>query len=282
MASVEMQEQIPLKSAEHPQPEGGAESAAGAQQNATTDGSGNPTIENNKKEKKGGWFSSKKKAANAKTTEIAATGQEGDKNATEGGEDGGNATDGGANNVNEKKQKTKSTSGKKCPFSFCRPQRGVAGTDGEVSDGTLQQQPSFQVNMVQRDDRKLHEGIDFGFEQIFGEPDAVHSINGVWRTTITVFLAVRNFIYKLFSLIFAVPLAILFGILFALISVLGVYFFVPIGRLLSIPLGWLAKVWSTVIGAILDPVCRSCGLLFGNVKVSRYGINHDPTAVISA
>uniref|UniRef100_A0A915MTJ6 Caveolin n=1 Tax=Meloidogyne javanica TaxID=6303 RepID=A0A915MTJ6_MELJA len=281
MASVEMQEQIPLKSAEHPQPEGGAESAAGAQQNATTDGSGNPTIENNKKEKKGGWFSSKKKAANAKTTEIAATGQEGDKNTTEGGEDGGNATD-GANNVNEKKQKTKSTSGKKCPFSFCRPQRGVAGTDGGASDGTLQQQPSFQLNMVQRDDRKLQEGIDFGFEQIFGEPDAVHSINGVWRTTITVFLAVRNFIYKLFSLIFAVPLAILFGILFALISVLGVYFFVPIGRLLSIPLGWLAKVWSTVIGAILDPVCRSCGLLFGNVKVSRYGINHDPTAVISA
>lgn len=273
-----MQEQIPLKTAEHPQTEGGAESAAGAQQNAT-DGGGNPTTENNKKEKKsGGWFS-KKKAANAKTT--TATGQEGDKNTTEGGgEDGGTATD-GANNINDKKQKTKGTSGKKCPFSFCRPQRGVAGTDETIDGTTGQQQPSFQLNMVQRDDRKLQEGIDFGFEQIFGEPDAVHSINGVWRTTITVFLAVRNFIYKLFSLIFAVPLAILFGILFALISVLGVYLFVPIGRLLSIPLGWLAKVWSSIVGAVLDPVCRSCGLIFGNVKVSRYGISQDPTAVIS-
>ena len=60
MTSVEMQEQsVPLKSAEHPQAEGGAESAAGAQQNATADG--NPVSENNKKEKKsGGWFSSKK------------------------------------------------------------------------------------------------------------------------------------------------------------------------------------------------------------------------------
>ncbi|KAF7639895.1 hypothetical protein Mgra_00000816 [Meloidogyne graminicola] len=274
MTSVEMQEQtIPLKSAENPQAEGGAESAAGAQQN-TTDGA-TPLTE--KKEKKGGgWFSKKEflcKATNAKTAETSVTGQEGEKKGAEGGEDIG-GTD-GANNINEKKQKTKGTSGKKCPFSFCRPQRGVATTD-ETNAGD--QQPCFQLNMVQRDDRKLHEGIDLGFEQIFGEPDAVHSINGVWRTTITVFLAVRNFIYKLFSLIFAVPLAIVFGILFALFSVLGVYLFVPIGRLLSIPLGWLAKVWSSIVGAILDPICRSFGLIFGNVKVSRYGINQDPTA----
>jgi hypothetical protein len=42
-------------------------------------------------------------------------------------------------------------------------------------------------------------------------------------------------------LVFAIPLAIVFGVLFALVSVLSVYVFVPIGRLLAIPFGWLAK-----------------------------------------
>jgi len=97
-------------------------------------------------------------------------------------------------------------------------------------------------------------------DQIFGEPDAVHSLNGIWKTTnsvsfhqprpiqfpisppVQVFVAVRNFFYKLLSLIFAIPLAIVFGILFAVVSMLSVYVFVPIGRLLSIPFGWVAKV----------------------------------------
>jgi len=141
---------------------------------------------------------------------------------------------------------------------------------------------SYGVNLVQRDDRQLQTGIDFGFEDIYGEPDNVHSFNGIWRTNYAVFQAVRSFFYKLFSCIVAIPLAIVFGILFALISALSVFLCVPAGRLLSIPVCWVAKLWSVVVSAIFDPVFKSIGLLFGNVKVSRYGINSDPTAVISA
>lgn len=281
MADVELQEQtVPLKSAEHGAE--GAETAAGAegqQQQEQTDATA--PNEPKSKEKKG-WFSKKKTTKTEVVTVTASSDKppaEGDAAAAEGGGEAG-----AVNNVNDKKQK--GGAAKKCPFLFARSKKcGECGAGGEQQQADAVQhenQPSFQFNMVQRDDRKLQEAIDLGVENIFGEPDAVHSVNGVWKATLVVFLAVRNFIYKLLSLVFAIPLAVVFGVLFGLFSVLSVYVFVPVGRLLSIPFSWLAKVWSVVVSAVLDPICRSCGLIFGGVKISRYGINQDPTAVLTA
>jgi len=58
---------------------------------------------------------------------------------------------------------------------------------------------------------------------------------------------VRSFTYKVFSTIVAIPLAIVFGILFAFVSALSVFLCVPAGRLLSIPVGWIAKVLLVVL-----------------------------------
>lgn len=128
-----------------------------------------------------------------KTTENAEPGTDGE---------------GGQNNVNEKQK----SASKKCPFSFCRTQKCAATGEGQEGEDQHQQdgqQPSFQYNMVQRDDRKLQEvclclslwyqnipkqlqSIDLGVEQIFGEPDAVHSLNGIWKTTLTVGVVQNN------------------------------------------------------------------------------------------
>jgi len=141
---------------------------------------------------------------------------------------------------------------------------------------------SIGINMIQRDDHQLQSGIDLGFEDIYGEPDNVHSLDAIWRTNYAVFQSVRSFFYKVFSLIIAIPLAVIFGILFALVSTLSVYFCIPAGRLISIPVWWIASAWRFIVGAIFDPVFNSIGRLFTNIKISRYGINSDPTAVITA
>jgi len=147
---------------------------------------------------------------------------------------------------------------------------------------TQEQQLSYGVNLVQRDDHGLQTGIDLGYEDIYGEPDSVHSFNSIWRTNATVFQAVRSFFYKLFSFIIAIPLAIVFGVLFALVSALSVFVFVPAGVLLSIPINWVFKVWSYAVRAVFVPVFQAVGHCFGNVKVSNYGLNTDPTAVLTA
>ncbi|KAI6229314.1 Caveolin [Aphelenchoides besseyi] len=141
---------------------------------------------------------------------------------------------------------------------------------------------TFGVDFTRRDDNQLHTAIDLGFADIFGEPDAIHSFNGVWRVTNSVFLVVRNFFYKLFALILCIPAAFLFGLLYALISALGVFCIIPAGRLLAIPAAWLFKLWSCVIFNVLQPIAAGIAHLFSQIKIFRYGINSDPTATLGA
>lgn len=148
--------------------------------------------------------------------------------------------------------------------------------------GTCTEGTTFGIDFARRDEQQLQTAIDLTFTDIFGEPDALHSLNGVWRITHSIFTAVRNFFYKIFTIIIFIPAAFVFGVLFALVSALGVYVIIPAGRLLSIPAIWLFKLWSCVVAGILEPLGVGLGALFSRIKIHRYGINNDPTATIGA
>ncbi|XGW26515.1 hypothetical protein V3C99_007258, partial [Haemonchus contortus] len=99
---------------------------------------------------------------------------------------------------------------------------------------------SIGIDLVNRDEKGINEHVRFGFEDIFGEADTQHSWDCVWRLVYKVFIWTRLFVYRLCSLILGLPAAILFGILFAIVSVINVFACVPIAKLLSIPANWLA------------------------------------------
>lgn len=139
---------------------------------------------------------------------------------------------------------------------------------------------TFGIDFVRRDEQQLQTVIDLGFGDIFGEPDSVHSFNGVWRATHSIFTAVRNFFYKLFTVLICVPAAIVFGVLFALVSALSVFVVLPAARLLAVPANWFVKLWAFVLRGLLEPVFAAVGQLFGYVRIHRYGLNTDPTATM--
>ncbi|KAI6233861.1 Caveolin [Aphelenchoides fujianensis] len=141
---------------------------------------------------------------------------------------------------------------------------------------------TFGVDYTRRDEQGLQTALDLSFAEVFAEADALHSLNGVWRVTHSIFTGVRNFFYKVFTIILCVPAAFLFGLLFALVSALGVFVIIPAGRLLSIPAGWLFKLWSTVVLNVLEPVAAGIATLFSRIKIYRTGLHNDPTAQIGA
>ena len=59
-------------------------------------------------------------------------------------------------------------------------------TKPECTEANANQGLTYGVNLVQRDDRQLQSGIDFGVEDIYGEPDNMHSLNGIWKSNYTV------------------------------------------------------------------------------------------------
>jgi hypothetical protein len=151
------------------------------------------------------------------------------------------------------------------------------GCKAACTEGT-----TFGIDYARRDEQQLQTAIDLTFADIFGEPDALHSLNGVWRVTHSIFTAVRCFFYKLFSIIIFIPAAIIFGVLFALVSALGVYVVIPTGRLFSIPATWIFKLWNYIVSGILEPLGVGIASIFSRIRIYRYGINNDPTATIGA
>uniref|UniRef100_A0A0K0DNV2 Caveolin n=1 Tax=Angiostrongylus cantonensis TaxID=6313 RepID=A0A0K0DNV2_ANGCA len=136
---------------------------------------------------------------------------------------------------------------------------------------------SIGIDLVNRDEKGINEHIRFGFEDIFAEADTQHSWDCVWRLVYRVWT--RGFAYRLCSLIIGLPAAIVFGILFAILSVINVFACVPFAKLLTIPANWIVKTWRWLIHAIIDPVALSVSLLFSSFTIKKYGISSQPTDV---
>ncbi|CAD5218823.1 unnamed protein product [Bursaphelenchus okinawaensis] len=148
----------------------------------------------------------------------------------------------------------------------------------KTDDGT---QPSFGLDFVHRDEQNLHTAIDFGFNDVFGEPDALHSWNCVWKTTHNVFTGIRNAFFKLFTVIICLPSALFFGILSALFTTLSVYVVLPAARVLSIPFFWIVGLWKYLVANVVAPCFAAVGQCCGGIRIHRYGLNNDATATIA-
>uniref|UniRef100_A0A1I7ZPU3 Caveolin n=1 Tax=Steinernema glaseri TaxID=37863 RepID=A0A1I7ZPU3_9BILA len=143
----------------------------------------------------------------------------------------------------------------------------------EVAEGEAELQ--FGLDMVHRDEHNINEYVSIAFEDVFGEPDGVHSFDCVWRLTNKVFSTTRLFFYRLFSLLVALPAAIVFALLFAVVHAFSVFCCTPAGRLLAVPALWIAKTWSFLIHAIFDPIFKSVSLCCGK---KNFGFSSAPTS----
>jgi hypothetical protein len=134
------------------------------------------------------------------------------------------------------------------------------------------------INMVDRDERNVNEHMKLVFEDILAEPDTNHSFDCAWRLTYRTFSCSRCIVYKFVALLFAIPCALIWGIVFALLAVLNIWAVVPGARALTIPAIWIAKAWNFIIRSLFDPLFRSCGLCFSSIHMRRYGLTNDATA----
>ncbi|VDK40830.1 unnamed protein product [Anisakis simplex] len=80
------------------------------------------------------------------------------------------------------------------------------------------------------------------FGDIFGEPDSNHSFQWTWRLAHRIFTSTSSFIYKLLTVILVIPVAIVFGILFAIFSAISIFICTPLGLLIGMPANAIAKV----------------------------------------
>ncbi|KAJ7329705.1 hypothetical protein JRQ81_015879 [Phrynocephalus forsythii] len=118
-----------------------------------------------------------------------------------------------------------------------------------------------------RDPHELNTHLKLGFEDVIAEPASTHSFDKVWICSHALFELSKYLIYKLLTLFLAIPLALVAGILFAVLSCLHIWIVVPFIRSCLMVLPPIQGVWKSLTELFVTPVCRSIGRCFASVDI---------------
>ncbi|KAK0044785.1 caveolin-1, partial [Biomphalaria pfeifferi] len=106
------------------------------------------------------------------------------------------------------------------------------------------------------------------FEDVFGEPDGVRSINCCWKGAYCCFNCCKGCCYKFLTLLCGIPLAICWGCEFAHITFWHVWYVTPCMRIYLINCGCLQKFFGTCVQCFYQPLFEAFSYCFSNIKVT--------------
>lgn len=106
------------------------------------------------------------------------------------------------------------------------------------------------------------------FEDVIAEPEGTHSFDGIWKASFTVFTVTKYWCYRLLSGLFGIPLAIIWGIYFAILSFFHIWAVMPCIKSYMIEIQCFSRVYSICIHTFCDPFYESLGKMFSNIRVS--------------
>jgi len=132
---------------------------------------------------------------------------------------------------------------------------------------------SVGLNVLDRDDRRVNEEINITFEDVLAEPDSSHGFDGIWRLSYVVFNGTKYWVYRVLAAIIALPLAVLWGLLFAFLTLIHIWLVSPLLKVLGVLLFWFRRVWTAVIRTILEPLTSSVGALLSQIRITH--VNRD-------
>uniref|UniRef100_A0A8D0HN22 Caveolin n=2 Tax=Sphenodon punctatus TaxID=8508 RepID=A0A8D0HN22_SPHPU len=122
-------------------------------------------------------------------------------------------------------------------------------------------------NGASRDPHGLNAHLKLGFEDVIAEPVSNHSCDRVWICSHALFEVSKYLIYKLLTLVLAIPLALVAGIVFAVLSCLHIWIVVPFIKSCLMVLPSVQTVWKSLTDVLIAPLFQSIGRCFAVVNV---------------
>ncbi|KAM8756609.1 caveolin-2 [Acanthopagrus schlegelii] len=118
-----------------------------------------------------------------------------------------------------------------------------------------------------RDPRGINDCLKVTFEDVIAEPPPVRSGDRVWIWSHALFEVSRVWIYRIVTVLLAVPVSIISGVLFAIFSCFHIWMVGPCVQCLSIGTRWLQNLWNIVLDVIVRPVFLSAGKCCGGFSI---------------
>lgn len=110
--------------------------------------------------------------------------------------------------------------------------------------------------------------LQIDFEDVIAEPEGTHSFDGIWKASFTTFTVTKYWFYRLLSAIFGIPMALIWGIYFAILSFLHIWAVVPCIRSYLIEIQCISRVYSICIHTFCDPLFEAMGKVFSSIRAT--------------
>ncbi|KAG8436060.1 hypothetical protein GDO86_007240 [Hymenochirus boettgeri] len=126
-----------------------------------------------------------------------------------------------------------------------------------------------EIDLVDRDPKRINEEVvKVDFEDVIAEPEGTHSFDGVWKVSYTTFTLSKYWCYRLLSAVLGLPLSIIWGFLFALISFCHIWAVVPCIKSYLIEIQCVGRTFSLFINTFCSPVFEAIGKIFGSIQIT--------------
>lgn len=103
--------------------------------------------------------------------------------------------------------------------------------------------------------------LQVDFEDVIGEPDGVHSADLVWKASDKIYTWSKYYWYFSLSAIFALPLSLIWGLLFAFLTFWRIWAVVPTIKICVFVSDCLFRPLLLVIKEIVHPLFKAVGKL---------------------
>ncbi|XP_075926776.1 caveolin-2 isoform X1 [Petromyzon marinus] len=118
-----------------------------------------------------------------------------------------------------------------------------------------------------RDPKNVNEHLKISFEDVIAEPRDLHSFDKVWVWSDALYEVARIWSYRVVSLLFAVPLAVISALVFAVLSCVHIWCVMPCVRTCLICMPNVRTLWASVVNTLVMPLCDSAGRCCSSVYV---------------
>ncbi|XP_040267278.1 caveolin-2 [Bufo bufo] len=118
-----------------------------------------------------------------------------------------------------------------------------------------------------RDPHNLNGHLKLSFQDVIAEPDSTHSFDKVWICSTALFEISKYLLYKVLTVILAIPLAFVTGLLFAILSCLHIWVVMPFVRTCLMVLPSVQAVWRGLTDSFVAPLYASMGRCFSSVRL---------------
>ncbi|XP_037535274.1 caveolin-2 [Nematolebias whitei] len=136
-----------------------------------------------------------------------------------------------------------------------------------IHTSTLVEISDTKPLITARDPRGINDCLKVTFEDVIAEPVSVRSGDRVWIWSHALFEVCKVWIYRIVSVLLAIPMSVLSGLLFAILNCFHVWLVSPCIQCVFIGTRWLQSVWSIVLGVFMTPLLLSAGKCYRGFSV---------------